>query len=78
MKVKELKKKLEGMEEEAIVEIEIYPPDGGDVLWRDFEVDRGSLSNVENPEELAQSREEYETYVKLSVEHALLILKEHR
>ena len=41
MKVKELIKGLEGMRDDAVVEIEIYPPDGEDVIWRDFEIDRG-------------------------------------
>lgn len=44
MKVKDLIKGLEGMEEDGIVEIEIYPPDGSEVIFWDFEVDRAPVN----------------------------------
>lgn len=44
MIVKDLIKGLEGMEPGGIVEIEIYPPDGSEVVWRDFEIDRAPIN----------------------------------
>ena len=46
MKVKELKKLLEEMDDDGIVEIEIYPPDGSELVWRDFEIDRNSVNHA--------------------------------
>ena len=48
MKVKDLIKGLEGMDDDGIVEIEIYPPDGGETIFWDFEIDRAPVNINEN------------------------------